>query len=152
LGEADEEKHSAANGPLVLRAHHLLCLQGFVGMGYSDAFTANMGRIKSALEDDSTVVQVTLAPDVICGACPHLTTRPACGRLSGTERDRAVAAALAVAPGTSHPWRWWLARIGERISPKWLVENCSDCSWFPLGHCLRAIRDLSRSEAARRAA
>jgi hypothetical protein len=121
-------------------------------MGYSDAFTENMSAIKSALEDNSTLVELTLAPDLICGACPHLTTRSACQRLDGTERDRATAAALAVAPGTTKSWRWWLDRVGERISPEWLAENCGDCSWFAMGHCLRAIKDLWQPEAPGRAA
>ncbi len=134
----------------MLRAHHLLCLQGFVGLGYSDSFTENMRAIKEAVTNGSTVVEVTLAPDAICRPCPHLSARPACRSRDGTEKDRAVMAALGVAPGTARPWKWWLERVGQRISPEWLAETCGECQWFPLGHCLNGIRHLWQTEAAGR--
>jgi hypothetical protein len=151
FGKDTEDNRRGQEGPLRLRAHHALCLQGFVGLGYSDSFTENMRAVKDALADDSTEVEMTLAPDAICGACPHLATRASCGSPEGTDRDRAVIAALDVAPGDGRPWGWWLARVGERISPDWLESACQECQWFPLGHCLKGIRDLWQTEAAGRA-
>jgi hypothetical protein len=111
-----------------------------------------MRAIQEAVASDSAVVQVTLAPDGICGACPHLEARAACRRLDGTDRDRAVMSALGLAAGTAKPWGWWLSRVGERISREWLADTCGDCQWFPLGHCSNGIQALRQSEAAGEAA
>ena len=55
-----------------LRAHNLLCIQGFVGKGYSPEFVANMTRVIESLGNDAPVT-VTASPDVLCSACPNLT-------------------------------------------------------------------------------
>jgi len=54
-----------------LRAHNLLCIQGFVGKGYSPEFVANMTRVIESLGDE-TRVTVIAAPDALCSACPNL--------------------------------------------------------------------------------
>ena len=135
--------------PLMLRAHHVLCVQGFRGLGYSEAFVARMREIKNALEQDSIAVAVGPGPDAICGACPQLARRPACGSDSGTERDGAVMAILGVEPGTVLPWREWLKRVAERVSPAVLAEICQDCSWFPLSYCTAGMMDLRQAHIER---
>lgn len=57
---------------LILRGHHLLCLQGFQGYGYSEDFTKNMTEINLARKSDNTIIQLTDSPDDICKACPNL--------------------------------------------------------------------------------
>ena len=54
-----------------LRAHNLLCIQGFVGKGYSPEFVANMKRIVGGLLG-RTEVTVVEEPDGLCSACPNL--------------------------------------------------------------------------------
>ena len=54
-----------------LRGHNLLCIQGFVGKGYSPEFVANMTRVVEALGDAAPVTVID-APDDLCTACPHL--------------------------------------------------------------------------------
>jgi len=57
---------------LKLRGHHLLCLKGFQGYGYSEDFTKNMTEINFLRKQDSTTVSLTNSPDDICRACPNL--------------------------------------------------------------------------------
>jgi hypothetical protein len=133
------------SAPLTLRAHHLLCVHGFRGLGYSEAFVARMRQIKNALERDSIAVAIGLGPDVICAACPHVGRHVACSRESGTDRDRAVIAILGIESGTVWPWRDWQERIAERVSPTMLAEICQDCSWFPLGYCTLGIMGLRQA-------
>ena len=135
---------------LDLRAHHLLCVHGFRGLGYSDEFVAHMRRVKEELAQDSIAVRVHVGPDVICRACPHLATRSQCTQAGGTERDRAVMAALGVEPGAVgaptavRAWGWWVRRVTERISLALLAEICEDCSWFPSGYCAAGIARLQQ--------
>lgn len=57
---------------LVLRGHHLLCLKGFQGYGYSKEFTENMTEINKQRKSKNTRVTLTNSPDDICKACPNL--------------------------------------------------------------------------------
>ena len=55
-----------------LRGHHLLCLQGFQGYGYSEDFVLNMVRINEMRKSADCTVTLTNEPDDICSACPNL--------------------------------------------------------------------------------
>ena len=57
---------------LLIRGHHLLCLKGFQGYGYDEAFTENMTEINSLRKLPETTVTLTDSPDDICKACPNL--------------------------------------------------------------------------------
>ena len=57
---------------LVLRGHHLLCLKGFQGYGYSEEFTQNMTEANKLRKSENTTVTLTNTPDDICRACPNL--------------------------------------------------------------------------------
>ena len=59
--------------PIPLRAHNVLCLHGFRGEGYSEAFIERLREVHDRLRDDpSREVRLEAAPDVLCDACPHL--------------------------------------------------------------------------------
>ena len=55
-----------------LRGHHLLCLQGFQGYGYSEDFVLNMARINELRKSEDCTITLTNEPDDICSACPNL--------------------------------------------------------------------------------
>ncbi|WP_296887235.1 DUF1284 domain-containing protein [uncultured Methanobrevibacter sp.] len=55
-----------------LRGHHLLCLQGFQGYGYSKDFVLNMTRINKLRKTNDCTITLTNDPDDICSACPNL--------------------------------------------------------------------------------
>ena len=57
---------------LVLRGHHLLCLQGFQGYGYDNTFVENMEMINRARKTENVTVELTNSPDDICRSCPNL--------------------------------------------------------------------------------
>ena len=57
---------------LLLRGHHLLCLKGFQGYGYDEAFTENMTEINSKRKMSETTISLTSSPDDICSSCPNL--------------------------------------------------------------------------------
>ena len=57
---------------LILRGHHLLCLQGFQGYGYDKDFVENMTEINKIRKLANTTVSLTDSPDDICKACPNL--------------------------------------------------------------------------------
>jgi hypothetical protein len=64
-----DSKHESA--PLKIRAHHLCCIQGFQGYGYSPAFVANMRAVISDLEAlPSRPLRLITECDAICISCP----------------------------------------------------------------------------------
>ena len=59
--------------PIRIRAHHLLCMQGFQGLGYNDEFTQRMGELITFLESDlSQIIEIITETDEICRFCPNL--------------------------------------------------------------------------------
>ncbi len=70
---------------LVLRGHHLLCLQGFQGYGYDENFVKNMTKINNERKSEGTTVLLTNSPDDICRSCPNLKNN-LCQDKSANER------------------------------------------------------------------
>ena len=60
------------NMKIQLRGHHLLCLQGFQGYGYSKKFVLNMTRINEMRKSKDSVISLTNESDDICAFCPNL--------------------------------------------------------------------------------
>ena len=57
---------------LNIRGHHLLCLQGFQGYGYSEDFILNMTHINEMRKSKDTIITLTDDCDDICASCPNL--------------------------------------------------------------------------------
>ena len=59
------------NTNLHLRPHHLLCLQTFVGRGYSEEFVKNMTLVKRQLTTNTrTPITLLSGADDLCAHCP----------------------------------------------------------------------------------
>jgi hypothetical protein len=133
-----------------IRAHNLLCIQGFVGKGYSEDFVANMKAIVGGL-GGATEVTVLDEPDSLCAKCPNLKASGCALHGEGTERgivaqDRDVLARLGLRAGQTITWGEILARIRQSVAPDDLDDICGSCPWLPLGHCKAG---LARLRAAR---
>ena len=55
-----------------LRGHHLLCLLGFQGYGYSEDFVFNMTQINEKRKSKDCIITLTNEADDICSSCPNL--------------------------------------------------------------------------------
>jgi len=53
-----------------IRAHHLLCIQGFQGYGYSKSFIGNMKDVIEMINANSKITIIDKC-DVICSLCPY---------------------------------------------------------------------------------
>ncbi len=129
-----------------LRGHHLLCLHGFRGLGYSAEFRSNMCRVRDRLLGSPDIlVEVTASPDDICAACPHLSNERCSKRDEDSEsrihaKDAAILSRLSLSPGDRMPAQDLFALTGDRFG-EGLDEVCSSCRWFPLGWCADGIRN-----------
>ncbi len=99
---------------ICLRPHHLLCLQRFRGLGYSDDFVENMERVVDAVLNGVNV-EVVRGEDEICAACDE-----ECDEESVNERDDAVLMAL---PKLT-------LEAARSLPVDDAREICGGCPWF----------------------
>ena len=133
---------------LRLRAHHLLCILGYRGLGYNDRFVGNMTRVVELVRNNpELIVEVINSPDVICSVCPRLpgpgdaTTATPCQRAG--ERDNVVLMKLGLISGARSSVGAVLGLVRENISAEFLeCEVCLGCSWYDLGFCVEGLAKL----------
>lgn len=132
---------------LVLRAHHLLCIHGFRGMGYSEQFITTMRTIVEQMKDDRPrKVRVVRGLDTACGSCPHQGPG-ICQASQDSEKhvlglDTNVLTHLNLIPGEIYDKHELIERTRERVRPEDLDHLCAGCSWLPYGVCKEGIAAL----------
>ena len=133
---------------LPMRGHHLLCVLGFRGLGYSEEFIRNMQAVVRRLHNQPQVVlKLETGCDVICRACPYrwgewCARRPNASNPEAT--DRAVLARLGYSPGQRVRAVRVFRRVAERILPQDINKLCPDCEWRVLGSCAAGLRALRK--------
>jgi hypothetical protein len=137
-------------GATRIRPHHLLCIQGFRGQGYSPTFIANLSRIKEYFEAaPDAPVELVHGVDEICDYCPHLDsndcTRPG---QKVSELDRMALERMKLSAGMTESWSFFVDAICEHIDTAKMDEVCHGCNWIDLGFCAQGIEKLRRSRAS----
>jgi hypothetical protein len=139
---------SGVDEPIPIRAHSLLCLQGFRGRGYSESFVEAMREVKERIDADTTLhVEAIDSPDVFCDACPNLkgggcTLGGPRHEVHMVAQDREVLRRLGLEAGTVLPWREVLERIASGVRGPDLPGLCTTCPWLHLGWCAEGIEGL----------
>ncbi len=131
-----------------LRAHHLLCLLGFQGIGYTADFIRNFQKVKRLVEQHpGLTIEVVDSCDVICVACPNMQDGE-CFR-SGRKYnekvkciDHRVTERLGIKPGDRFKARELYALVKEKIMPDDIKDICQGCDWLNLGFCPRGLANL----------
>jgi len=132
-----------------LRGHHLLCLLGYRGKGYSDAFCANMTAVYETLRNEPDhLVELIEGPDDLCRAFPA-DQPPHCDNRSVFDKDRAVLAKLGLAVGDRRRWSALCARVAEAVEPGDISVLCANCRWEPLGLCSEGVGHIRREPRLR---
>src|SRR5690242_11390396 len=90
--------------PIQLRGHHLLCLLGYRGMGYSEAFCENMTEVYEQLrQEPETLIRLVLGPDDLCAAYPKEGEQH-CENRTVYLRDAEIAIKLGMEVGMERSW------------------------------------------------
>lgn len=132
-----------------LRAHHLLCMLGFQGIGYTADFIKNFQKVKRIVEQNPDLeIEVVEDCDVICIACPNSQGADCFkGGLkydpTVREMDRRVMKKLGIRPGDRLRSRELYALVKEKIKPEDFKDICRGCEWYNLGFCPRGLENLS---------
>jgi len=133
-------------GGISLRPHHLLCIQGFRGQGYSPSFVANMARLIDRLEaDPEQEIQIVTSADDVCSSCPHLDAG-VCVRPDSKvdEIDGRVLENLKIADGDKLTWSMLLQTIDEKVQSSELDTICDGCRWVDLNYCTNGLAVLAQ--------
>ena len=126
---------------LVLRAHHLLCIQGYEGRGYSIHFTNNMDNVVNKLKDD-TYIKVITRTDDICVACPHDFKNGFCESKEKVFMfDSKVLNELKLIEGRPYLYKDILDNIKENLTYEKFVRICENCEWFSYGYCFSELNN-----------
>lgn len=111
-----------------IRAHHLLCLEGFQGYGYNREFTENLKSIIEILKGDPRV-QVTVVNEVdeICRMCPNKSKCEGDENLKAKDEKLIKHLNLNVKETRNyHEMRSLIKGIDFKV----LEEICGNCQWI----------------------
>lgn len=119
--------------PLMIRAHHILCMQGFQGLGYSKEFTRNMTLITEKIQKNpSFFIKIIIEADSICEHCPNILDgicnleRDSLKLISSM--DSLVLKSLNMESGSVISSAQLKTLVGS-LTPKKVEKICGDCSW-----------------------
>ncbi len=138
-----------------LRAHHLLCLLGFRGLGYSPEFVENMSHIAERLRSFPQIqLEILGQPDDICSQCPFLGEGGCQDKGPQSEeerrkRDLDVMERIEVEEGGKLTWSEAEERIRSALTPGDLERICRDCEWLPQGYCTQGLENLIKRAEGR---
>jgi len=118
-----------------IRAHHLLCLLGFQGLGYSPEFVRRMEKTRTALKKGPPfLIKVVEEGDDICSACPYCLEKE-CRKGKFSERrtreiDRKIIKALCLKKNQVIKSSQVIPLIKEKLGtfPR-LIKICGKCGW-----------------------
>lgn len=117
---------------LKIRAHHLFCMRGFQGYGYSREFEYNMEEVIQYLDlHPQSRLEVVASVDVICRCCPHLKDE-VCDKSSPSniqDMDLKVLKKLDITEGTVESVQELFKRV-KNLKLNDLRDICGDCSWI----------------------
>ena len=118
-----------------IRAHHLLCIQGFQGYGYNRNFVANMLRILKDINPNSDLeIEIIDECDVICSQCPHnkeeICQKNPDSALKVKCKDERVLRRLGLRKGISGRARDIFSLVNKKLKNIPDVQDiCGDCDW-----------------------
>lgn len=126
--------------PIQLRGHHLLCLLGYRGMGYSPAFCENMTMVYEQLRQaPDTMIRVVLGPDDLCAAFPQDEVAH-CENRTVYQRDAEIVSKLGLEVGMEQSWSHICGQVALEVKPVDISHLCATCRWEPYGVCADGVR------------
>lgn len=117
-----------------IRAHHLLCMQGFQGYGYSEEFSQNLARIIDILiSDNKQEIEIIAECDIICSCCPHLLEgkcfKNPMADAEIREMDIKVLEKLELESGIIFEAHEIFTLINKKLSAIDVHSICGNCRW-----------------------
>lgn len=117
-----------------IRAHHLFCMQGFQGYGYSSEFVANMRLVLESIKaSPSGHLKLVSECDAICVSCPN---KKECSlsdsflALKIRKMDQLVLEKLGMEEQTVGEAKELFRLVNKKLkNPSDIEEVCGSCRW-----------------------
>ncbi|MBM6618059.1 DUF1284 domain-containing protein [Bacillus suaedaesalsae] len=132
-----------------LRGHHLFCLLGYRGMGYSEEYVENMTRIHQKLRENPQIkVQLVKGPDQLCEKYPN-SGEYHCLDENIYERDAVILQRIGLEIGQVIKWEEIESHIRRSVVPTDIQTVCETCSWRSYGVCEEGVQDIIEGKGLR---
>lgn len=133
-----------------LRGHHLFCLIGYRGMGYSKEYVDNMTHMHQNLREyPNTWIELIEGPDQLCAKYPN-SGEYHCQDKHIYERDKKILEKLGLQVGQQIQWQEVENRIRKYVVPSDIQHICETCSWRTYGVCEEGIQDILDNKGLRK--
>ncbi|WP_312094396.1 DUF1284 domain-containing protein [Niallia sp.] len=133
-----------------LRGHHLLCLLGYRGMGYSAEYIENMTHLHHILRTKpDTIIHLVDGPDHLCKKYPN-SGKYHCQDIHIYKRDELILEKLALHEGQKVQWKEIEESIRNYVNPSDISYMCETCSWRSYGVCEEGIHDIHQGKGLRK--
>lgn len=134
---------------LKLRGHHLFCLLGYRGMGYSEEYVKNMTILHQTLRNEpNTFIQLVNGPDQLCEKYPNSGDYH-CENKNIYEKDAIILKKLGLEIGQILSWSEIESRIRKHAVPSDLATICESCSWRAYGVCEEGMQEIIEGKGLR---
>ncbi|MDC3418577.1 DUF1284 domain-containing protein [Aquibacillus salsiterrae] len=125
-----------------LRGHHIFCLLGYRGMGYSKEYVENMTYIHQTLKNNpKTEIKLIKGPDHLCEKYPNSGDYH-CENTSIYERDSTILEKLGLKIGQILTWEDIESHIRKFSAPSDINTICETCSWRSYGVCEEGMQEI----------
>ncbi len=119
---------------LKIRAHHLCCIQGFQGYGYSPAFVANLRAVISKIKAfPPRHLELVSKCDIICASCPsekECTAQESVSSRRIRNMDLFVMKKLKIKEGAIMKADEAFRLINSQLAnASYIEEVCGTCKW-----------------------
>jgi len=126
---------------LTIRAHHLLCVLGFRGYGYSEDFIEHLTKISKEVKKKSTVIKIISQKDDVCKYCPNSATK--CKEdIEPKSIDELVLSKLKIESGSILKSGAIYTKLRKNIDVSDLDIICFSCPWLKKGWCKQGLKEL----------
>lgn len=125
-----------------IRPHHILCLNNFIGKGYSNNFTKNMSDIKNSLTTLNKDIYISSCCDDVCQNCPHRNGRYCTTNKKVEMLDKKTLEILGLKDNSSYSWDYLSFLFKQKVLQCNQLEYiCSGCCWLEL--CTEITKDYA---------
>lgn len=115
---------------ILIRPHHGLCSQFFVGNGYSDEFVENMTNVLDKLNSQNLKVRFVEHCDDICSCCPKNTGGMCENEEDVMQHDSECMEEYGYKVGDEIRWKDLREKVVSTIKAEnKLPSVCQECSW-----------------------
>ena len=133
-----------------IRAHHLLCLLGFRGLGYNQEFINTMKKVAEAVFNKRARLRIVDSCDIICSACPYRKGNECAKKKDSSQevkkQNMELAGKLGIKIGMDLDWRHAKTLIMQNITPEDLGKLCKRCEWLKFGYCVDGLKQLRETQ------